>query len=54
MYEKPIILTEQQEKDSKKYVCGTPGCSCEPVMNSDERYCHFIGAYYCWCKEGLK
>ena len=53
MYEKPTILTENPKIDSK-YVCGLPGCSCELSMDANEKYCHFIGAYYCWCKEGLK
>lgn len=53
MYEKPSILSEEQRMDPK-YVCGVPGCSCESVMNDNEKYCHSIGAYYCWCKEGTR
>lgn len=50
MYEKPVISTEPKYPG---LVCGIVGCGCERQMNQGEVMCHWQGAYYCWCSEGM-
>ena len=52
MYEKPMIVNEEQEKNSGCNCLPNYHCGCYDQMTSQERYCQSIGAWYCWCKPG--
>lgn len=52
MYEKPMIVTEEQNEKSNCNCSPSYNCGCYGQMTSDEKYCLAIGAWYCWCKPG--
>lgn len=52
MYQKPIISSESERHPNLP--CGPSGCICESNMSSNEKHCHFIGAYYCWCPKSVE